>query len=320
MMIWKMIQIFKNKNRLRAVFGLRFLILWFRINLAQIHNTEVLVMSNVTGGALGPEKGVGVLKELLEQFGGSRKPRTKNTRLVALASFNRGEEFKGDPKDLAVLEQVGIAALALHKGIRSVDQLVRVAQGMDPLHTIEEIVAGWEEFYRDWFGIRVDLSRIAIPKVPGGGGRYSFMVRGCTLGAMLSIWKSMAGVYVNDQLSFQQGMGRLSHECKMGERDYCYISLGHVLPDHLTWMSSGGWGGLMTLQERILLGLKFHYDTGGFLDIEPGMTQCMGSVFIDGQYRGAHPTICYRHGQILIGQDKDMRFHGLGPRAVIRTP
>ena len=144
-------------------------------------------------------------------------------------------------------------------------------------------LADWQEFYRGLFGLEIDLSGLSVPGRKKGFDRLIVVAQGMTpqrlydkCAEFFPCWK-----WVNQNLD----------ECVQSERtakDGTYAvwfregveadkDLKNLSANDLEKKLIPG----ITLEERLLMELKYFKETGGHLDIE-SITLCSGSRYSDG--------------------------------------
>lgn len=161
----------------------------------------------------------------------------------------------------------------------------------------ERFVREWEDFYRDVFGIEKDFSDIKIPDTKEGFDRLIIVARGMTPNKLCAALQSYAVI--------EKGVADFDivKSVRRTDRDYAiWVRDGIESDDKLQTKSpndiiKSGING-MTLQERLLLGLKFFYEDGRHIDVQFG-TLCTGSV-LDVGGNSLVPWTCWDQGAVRI--------------------
>lgn len=152
-----------------------------------------------------------------------------------------------------------------------------------------EAVAQWEAFYKKFFGLTVDLSRVVIPKAPEGFNRLIIVAQGVTLNAAMkackahfATWKYSddldKSVIKNDRTA-QNG----AYAVWFRDRIEADEEMANKSANDLDAQNIKG----ITLLERILMELEYFGRTGKHLDID-NVTLCAGS-----RRSGGYVPVCY---------------------------
>src|SRR3989304_9001611 len=145
--------------------------------------------------------------------------------------------------------------------------------------SIEELIAEWEGFYQDTFGIRADFSNLQIPEKESGFNLLIIMAGGMTpqrlydkCGELFPCWK-FAGVTLDNLVTYSERTSK-NDAYAIWVRDYVEadeefrsLSADKIKAKNIT---------TETLEERLLHELKYFRETGEHLDME-NITICTGS-------------------------------------------
>jgi hypothetical protein len=151
------------------------------------------------------------------------------------------------------------------------------------------ILSGWEKFYRDLFGFKIDLSGLPLPGRKNSFDLLIIVAQGITPQRLYNkctelffCWK-----WTNDDLDKIVQSERTARdgtyavwfrrriEADEDLRDFSAVDLQkRRIPG-------------ITLEERFLMELKYFKETGNHLDIR-GITLCSGSHYVGGRIPGVH--------------------------------
>ncbi len=139
------------------------------------------------------------------------------------------------------------------------------------------VIADWQKFYKDHFGLDVDFSKVGIPIRPKGNYRLLFIAKGMSMNVafarcteLFSTWK-----YTDDLDA------KITQNIRTASENYAVWVLDEVEPDKTyrgnstkqvdSTMELG-----ITVLERIIFEIKYFSETGKHLDVK-GVTFCSGS-------------------------------------------
>jgi hypothetical protein len=160
-----------------------------------------------------------------------------------------------------------------------------------------KVIADWQKFYKDHFGLDVDFSKVGIPKRPKGNYRLLFIAKGMTMNVafarcteLFPTWK-----YVDDLDA------KITQNIRTASENYAVWVLDEVEPDKTyrgkstkqvdPTMELG-----ITVLERIIFEIKYFSETGKHLDVK-GVTFCSGSRYAGGSV----PSADWYDGKFRIG-------------------
>ena len=144
------------------------------------------------------------------------------------------------------------------------------------------VVAEWQKFYKEHFGLDVDFSKIAIPQRPKGNWRLLLIAKGMTMNTAFGRCKKLFATWqYSDDLD-----AKITQNARTSKEDYAVWVLDEVEPEKeyrgkSTRQADPDMKIGITVLERIIFELKYFSETGKHLDIK-GATFCSGSRDSDG--------------------------------------
>jgi len=198
-------------------------------------------------------------------------------------NFNQSREF------IAALARQCPRSLTAAEVQYWIENQQELAELLRPLHrkseeAVGQLTAGWQAFFTKYFGMELDLSKIATPKHQSGFDRIVVVPQGLTLNQVVEVCKKHFSVYCYyDDLDAE--MTHSDRDAKNGH--YAIRIRDRVEADEELRSRSANWlkeEGVttMTLMERLILELKYYEETGEHLDVE-NVTLCAGSRDSDGR-------------------------------------
>lgn len=154
-------------------------------------------------------------------------------------------------------------------------------QHRDPFR-ITDIGGEWEEFYRKYFRLNVNLYGVTIALNPGGFDRVIFIPKGLRLNDVIKAMKKCFPI-----LSYIDDLDRdVVENVRQSDRNYAIRIRERVEADEeLKSLSANQLKqqgvNCMTLLERLVLELKYWSETGQHLDVQ-NWTLCAGSRLRNG--------------------------------------
>ncbi len=151
----------------------------------------------------------------------------------------------------------------------------------------------WQRFYSEVFGLQVDLSKVQISDDPGGFGWVVMVTKGLTLNRVYAKCRDLfpCSSYYGDDLDT-----KVPKNDRVAQDNYARRFRNRVEADEENKNTSANQltkqaGDNITLLERLLLELWYHWKTGGgHLDLL-NWTMCAGS-----RYRGSDVPCVRWHG------------------------
>lgn len=150
--------------------------------------------------------------------------------------------------------------------------------------SIEELIAEWEGFYQDTFGIKADFSNLQIPEKESGFNRLIIMTVGMTpqrlydkCGEFFPCWK-WTGDTLDNVITYSERTSKNSayavwvRDCVEADEEFKTLSADKIKAQNIN---------TETLEERFIHELKYFRESGKHLDIK-NVTLCAGSRFSDG--------------------------------------
>ena len=151
-----------------------------------------------------------------------------------------------------------------------------------------ELLADWQVFYRDVFGIEADFSNLTIPTKQAGFDRLLVLAQGMTPQRLYDKCKELfpSWKYTDDDLDKIVTSDRTAKDGAYAiwirDRVEADEELKNLSANQLKQQNISG----ITLEEREIYELKFFKETGKHLDIQ-NWTLCSGSRCSDGYVPGA---------------------------------
>lgn len=153
------------------------------------------------------------------------------------------------------------------------------------------IIKEWQEFYLEYFGLSIDLSKVKIPRLRKSYDRVIIIAKDLTCNQTLEAMRKLFDAwtsYDNDDL-----YKAISSNSRDSKSSYAIRVRNSVEPDEEFLGKSadeadpeGKIG--VTLLERLILELKYFSETGEHLDTD-GWTLCTGSRLVSGRV----PGVCW---------------------------
>ena len=144
--------------------------------------------------------------------------------------------------------------------------------------SIEELIAEWEGFYQDIFGIKADSSNLQIPEKEPGFNRLIIIAEGMTpqrlydkCGELFPCWK-WASATLDNLVTYSERTSKNGayaiwvRDYVEADEEFKNLSADKIKAKNIT---------TETLEERLAHELKFFRETGEHLDIE-NITICTG--------------------------------------------
>ncbi len=207
-------------------------------------------------------------------------------------------------------------------GTFTLDELKRFAKRENPFSPArlsKKQREEWEKFYRDKFGMSVDLSGVKVPDNPGGFDRILIVAQGLSIGTIIAILRRKyfkVWVYREDLDDFVAKNERTPanghYAIRVRERIEADEELKNLSAEDIMARAFA----TMTLLERLLYELKYFRETGKHLDDVVNWTLCSGSRAADGSV----PDVCWDSNFDRLGIDWCCSWHasgGLRARAVV---
>src|SRR3989344_1015537 len=173
---------------------------------------------------------------------------------------------------------LGMLADLMHKlqhGVRTPEELDMFLKGQNPFIMGDDILADWSMFYLDTFGITKDFSGLIIPKKKKGFDRLIIVAEGMTPNVLFDKTKEFTTAWkYRDNLDEIVSGRKADHDYAVWVRERVEADeeLKNLSANDLKEKNILG----ITLEERLLYGLKFFKETRGHLDIK-NWTLCSGS-------------------------------------------
>jgi hypothetical protein len=164
-------------------------------------------------------------------------------------------------------------------------ELQRIIEGrLGPGEEVPNLLASWQQFYRDLFGLEVDFSNLSVPRRKKGFDRLIVVAQGMTpqrlydkCAELFTCWKwthnSLDDVVQSERTSKYGAYAVWFRDVVEADED-----LKNLSANDLEKIGIPG----ITLEERFLMELKYFKETGNHLDIA-NFTLCSGSRFFDGR-------------------------------------
>jgi len=199
---------------------------------------------------------------------------------------------------IRLAKEADISRLALSQAIA---QIYGVAEFIDRRVAISirtGIILQWETFYKDYFGLVVNLSFVKIPIHRIGFERIIIMLEQLSTDDIITVHPR---IIPTKKLEYTA-----SDNIYIRPRtDYAIRVRNSIFPDrNLHGLSANNVHELkvrsMTLGERLIFGLKLFHETGRHLDTST-FTLCSGSRYTDDT---TVPRVYFHNGHVVIGYQK----------------
>ncbi|MFH1668246.1 MAG: hypothetical protein ABH884_04485 [Candidatus Komeilibacteria bacterium] len=147
---------------------------------------------------------------------------------------------------------------------------------------INAILLEWQEFYRKYFRITVDFSKVVIPENPGGYSRVILIPKGLKFSQVIKALRRRFKVSLYREDLDKDVIDNIrstsqSYAILIRDRVEADEELKNLSADQLKVQEQD----IITLMERLILELKYYDETGEHLDIQ-NWTLCAGSRSSDG--------------------------------------
>lgn len=178
-----------------------------------------------------------------------------------------------------------------------------------------DICADWQDFCSRVFGLKVDLSEVKIPDKKPGFDRVIFVPKSLSAGQAIDACRKRFKVYsymddldrdvpTNDRSPENGTYAIRVRDCREADEKLKSRSANDLKADNIPGI---------TLLERLVLELKYHYETGEHLDME-NITLCSGSRYSG----GVVPYVYWHDGRLHVRWLHPYRADGnLRSRAVV---
>ena len=188
---------------------------------------------------------------------------------------------------------------------------------MEEYETVREATTGqieWQLLYKKHFGLDKDFSTLRIPERKGGFDRLIVVAEGMMPEKIFAWMKSrMFASKYGDNLDTVISDRKADHDYAIWVRDRVEADR-ELKSKSANDLKKEGIPGI-TLEERLLYGLKFFEETGEHLDMD-SFTLCTGSRHPFGF--GLVPRVYWRHGRVRVGWCSPGNSHDdLRARAVV---
>jgi len=195
-------------------------------------------------------------------------------------------------------------------GSINLQQLQAFLEHRNPFKAVDYI-KDWQNFYKEIFGIDVDLSNIEIPKKKSGFDRLIIVAQGMTPQKLFDKCKELFPCWkwtdknldeiVNSERTSKDGAYAVWFRNQIeADEDLQNLSANDLKKRDIPGI---------TLEERLLFELKYFKETGKHLDVE-NITLCSGSRYSDGRV----PDVDWCLGELAVGWYDPARC-----RAVLRS-
>ncbi len=149
-----------------------------------------------------------------------------------------------------------------------------------PGQGVRAMLRSWQTLYRQEFGIEIDISKIRIPKRVPGLDRLIVIAQGLTLEKIVSVLKKKMTVW-----QYASNLDTIRSDRKTTQTYAIWVRDLQEADEELKNKSANDLKqegvNCITLEERLLLELKYFLETGKHLD-EKNWTLCAGSRHPDG--------------------------------------
>lgn len=248
---------------------------------------------------------------------------TAREQRAEVSSFYRGKAMSNGTNVFERLFKLwAMICKMVLDGARTAEEVCRVLQAIvdgktlvEAMPTNEELLADWTKFYREVFGLELDLSGIKIPERKPGFDRLLVVAQGMTPQRLFDKCKELfpSSKYADSDLDKVIKSDRTSqnghYAIWVRDRVEADEENKNLSADQLRECKSED----ITLEERMLYELKFFKETGGHLDMS-NWTLCAGSRDVDGDV----PDAYWVGGKFRVGWDyADDQGNTLRSRSVV---
>jgi len=199
---------------------------------------------------------------------------------------------------------------------KKLQKVLREALGVQPFF---DLIADWEAFYHDVFGWNFNLSEIVIPEKKSGFDRLVIVVPSITpqfllnkcfnkCSELFTTWKytdaSLDEVITSDRSAKNGAYAIWFRDRVEADEEMRNISANQIKSQNIV---------AITLEERLLMELKFYKETGKHLDVS-NITLCAGSRNDDGHV----PSVYWFGVKLRVSwYDPGYHFDNLRARVVV---
>ena len=164
-------------------------------------------------------------------------------------------------------------------------ELQRIVEGgLGPDEEVSNLLASWQKFYRDLFGLKIDLSSLVVPGRKEGFDQLVIVAQGMTpqqlynkCAKLFPCWKwtdrSLDEIVQSERTAKDGTYAVWCRDVVEADEDLKNLSANYLTKRGITGI---------TLEERLLMELKYFKETGNHLDIAD-ITLCSGSRYSDGR-------------------------------------
>jgi hypothetical protein len=167
----------------------------------------------------------------------------------------------------------------------------------DGSRDVGEVLSEWSQFYEKRFNITKPFSKLVIPHRPFGLNRLVVKVKEVSGDALLRSCSQSFPIAYHPLGEFGDSLDQVALNDERHGEDYAFwvmdVTESELSPPENVTSPPGP---CMTLDERLLLELKYNDENGGHLDTEK-VTCCFGTRHSEG---GERPVVCYRLGSVQV--------------------
>ena len=184
----------------------------------------------------------------------------------------------------------------INDGSLRFEQLQAVVEHRNPFEK-PDYITDWRNFYKEVFGIDVDLSKVKIPEKKKGFNRLIIVAKGMTSQKLYDKCKELFPSWkwtgrdldeIGDPDRSERSPEKKSYAIWIRDRVEADRELKNLSANDLGERKNSG----ITLEERLLFELKYFKETGKHLDIK-NITLCSGSRCSDGSVPFVGWSGCY---------------------------
>lgn len=176
-------------------------------------------------------------------------------------------------------KMLGLYADLSHKlkdGVITERELELFLQRQNPF-AINSTLDQWHEFYRKYFRLALDFSKVSVPKEQDEFSRVLFIPAGLTLHTIIKAMQKCFSVNTNNEhldehVDRNDRDNRFTYAIRVRDRVEADQELKGLSADHLQSQKIK----TLTLIERLVYELKYYSETNEHLDVE-STTLCAGS-------------------------------------------
>ena len=192
-----------------------------------------------------------------------------------------GSHVAGGTSEYPTLAQIKELFAQIETGRITKERMQSFLRG--EMGNISTLLAGWQKFYHDLFGLKVDFSGLVVPTKRKGFNRLIVVAQGITpqqyydkCAELFTSWKwtdrNLDDIVHSEWIAKDRAYAVWFRDTVEADNDLKNLSYNDL--------KKKGIPGI-TLEERLLMELNYFKESGNHLDIK-NVTLCAGSHYLDG--------------------------------------